>query len=207
MWGGQSACRCRQLLVCPCSSARRLFAPAPCPPTLPPPTREQEGEVAVLVLGGHKHVLLAQRLHGGVLGGHLAVRGASGGGRGGGQARRGTSWRKLLLCSPALLACLPAPSPSPRCCAPPRTSTFTGSRKHARCSLATLLVMVALNSCVRRSCARGGGSGGQQVSTVLPSRSPISWPATRVIHLPAAAHSPALCITTGPEPVSPSPWG
>ena len=34
-------------------------------------------------------------------------------------------------------------------------STLTGSRKHARCSLATLLVMVAENSCVLRSCTRG----------------------------------------------------
>ena len=32
------------------------------------------------------------------------------------------------------------------------TSTLTGSDRQARCSLATLVVMVALKSCVLRSC-------------------------------------------------------
>lgn len=43
------------------------------------------------------------------------------------------------------------------------TSTFTGLTRHARCSLATLVVIVALNSCVRRSrgisCAQRAGAG------------------------------------------------
>ena len=38
------------------------------------------------------------------------------------------------------------------------------------------------------------------MSTVLPPCPPISWPALRVIHLPAAAHNPALCITMAPLP-------
>ena len=42
------------------------------------------------------------------------------------------------------------------------TSTLTGFSRQARCSLATLLVMVAENSCVRRSlgitCAQAGRS-------------------------------------------------
>lgn len=36
---------------------------------------------------------------------------------------------------------------------------MTGSRRQARCSLATLEVMVAENSCVRRSCV-GRQAGG-----------------------------------------------
>ena len=68
---------------------------------------------------------------------------------------------------PAPGRCRPASGPSRHPASAARlyleaTSTLAGSRRHARCSLATLLVIVALNSCVRRSCT-GGGRGGRRV--------------------------------------------